>query len=58
VVFRPTFAAEKLFEREKIKVHQETLRKWLIESGDWKRVRKGPIASGERENTISEKWFR
>ena len=38
--FGPTFAAEKLFEREKIKVHQETLRKWLIESGDWKRVRK------------------
>lgn len=38
--FGPTFAAEKLFEFEKIKVHQETLRKWLIESGDWKRVRK------------------
>jgi hypothetical protein len=38
--FGPTFAAEKLFELEKIKVHQETLRKWLIESGDWKRVRK------------------
>jgi hypothetical protein len=38
--FGPTFAAEKLFELEKIKVHQETLRKWLIEAGDWKRVRK------------------
>jgi len=38
--FGPTFAAEKLFERDKIKVHQETLRKWLIEAGDWKRVRK------------------
>ena len=38
--FGPTFAAEKLFEREKIVVHQETLRMWLIEAGDWKRVRK------------------
>ena len=38
--FGPTFAAEKLFDREKIKVHQETLRTWLIEAGDWKRVRK------------------
>ena len=38
--FGPTFAAEKLFEREKIDVHQETLRKWLIEAGDWKRARK------------------
>ncbi len=38
--FGPTFAAEKLFERDKINVHQETLRKWLIEAGDWKRVRK------------------
>lgn len=38
--FGPTFAAEKLFERDKIKVHHETLRKWLIEAGDWKRVRK------------------
>lgn len=38
--FGPTFAAEKLFDLDKIKVHQETLRKWLIEAGDWKRVRK------------------
>ncbi len=38
--FGPTFTSEKLLEREKIKVHHETLRKWLIESGDWKKVRK------------------
>ena len=38
--FGPTFAAEKLFEREKIDIHRETLRKWLIEAGDWNRVRK------------------
>jgi len=60
--FGPTFAAEKLFEFEKIKVHQETLRKWLIESGDWKRVRKSRAHRQWRErkhrNTISEKWFR
>ena len=38
--FGPTFAAEKLFERDKIEVHHETLRQWLMESGDWKKVRK------------------
>ncbi len=38
--FGPTLAAEKLFEREKIKIHKETLRKWLIEAGYWKRERK------------------
>jgi hypothetical protein len=38
--FGPTFASEKLFERDKIKVHHETLRQWLMESGDWKKVRK------------------
>lgn len=38
--FGPTLASEKLFEREKIKIHKETLRKWLIEAGYWKRKRK------------------
>ncbi len=47
--FGPTFASEKLFELEKIKVHQETLRKWLIESGDWKRVRKSRVHRQWRE---------
>ena len=37
------------FELEKIKVHQETLRKWLIESGDWKRVRKSRVHRQWRE---------
>jgi transposase len=31
--FGPTFASEKLFERDKIKISRETLRKWLKEEG-------------------------
>ena len=34
--FGPTFASEKLLEREKIKISKETLRKWMIEAGLWK----------------------
>jgi len=38
--FGPTLASEKLLEIDSIPVNDETLRKWLIESGDWKKVRK------------------
>jgi hypothetical protein len=38
--FGPTLAAEKLEERHRVKVNEETLRLWLIESGDWKKRRK------------------
>jgi hypothetical protein len=38
--FGPTLAAEKLWEGQKIRVSDETLRGWLIESGDWKKRRK------------------
>jgi hypothetical protein len=40
--FGPTFAVEKLEENEKIKISDETLRKWLIANGMWqtRRVRK------------------
>ena len=38
--FGPTFTAEKLFEREKIKLSKETLRNWLIKEGLWQRRRK------------------
>lgn len=38
--FGPTLACEKLFERDGIGVSDETLRRWLLETGDWKRVRK------------------
>ena len=39
--FGPTLASEKLFEIDKIKISDETLRIWLLESGDWKKRRKG-----------------
>ncbi len=38
--FGPTLAAEKLLEGQRMKVSDETLRGWLIESGDWKKRRK------------------
>lgn len=38
--FGPTLATEKLLEREGIGVNDETLRRWLIETGDWKKIRK------------------
>lgn len=38
--FGPTLASEKLSELEGIDVDKDTLRKWLIESGDWEKVRK------------------
>jgi hypothetical protein len=34
--FGPTFAVEKLEEREEIKLSAETLRKWMIADGLWK----------------------
>ena len=33
--FGPTLAAEKLLERDNLQISDETLRLWLIESGDW-----------------------
>lgn len=38
--FGPTLAAEKLLECEGIKISDETLRRWLIEAGFWKKRRK------------------
>jgi hypothetical protein len=38
--FGPTLASEKLLERNKIGISEETLRKWLIETGDWKKIRR------------------
>ena len=41
--FGPTFASEKLFERDKIKINDETLRLWLVERGiPYKKRRKRP----------------
>jgi hypothetical protein len=38
--FGPTLASEKLLEIDNIKISDESLRKWLIEDGIWKRRRK------------------
>ncbi|HMK52823.1 MAG TPA: ISNCY family transposase [Thermodesulfobacteriota bacterium] len=38
--FGPTLACEKLLERDGVSISDETLRRWLIESGDWRRIRK------------------
>jgi len=38
--FGPTLASEKLVERDGIRINDETLRMWLIHSGDWKKTRK------------------
>lgn len=39
--FGPTFAAEKLLERNELSINRETLRQWMVEEGLWnRRVRK------------------
>ncbi len=38
--FGPTLASEKLQERDQLEVSDETLRLWLLETGDWKKRRK------------------
>lgn len=38
--FGPLLASEKLKEIDDIEVSDETLRRWLIESGDWRKARK------------------
>jgi transposase len=38
--FGPTLASEKLLEGDGVSISDETLRGWLMEAGDWKRVRK------------------
>jgi transposase-like protein len=44
--FGPTLACEKLLERDRIGISDETLRRWLLEAGDWKKTRK---ARGHRQ---------
>ena len=41
--FGPTLAAEKLWEREGIRLSDETLRHWLIGAGLWKKRRKRSV---------------
>ena len=46
--FGPTFAAEKLAEIDKVDISDETLRKWLLESGQW--VRGSYLAKTDNPN--------
>lgn len=41
--FGPTLAGEKLLELDGIRISDETLRKWLLEAGFWKKRRRGSI---------------
>ena len=54
--FGPTLAAEKLWEREGMELSEETLRGWLMESGDWKkrRKRRGHRQWRERKEHLGE----
>jgi len=47
--FGPTLAAEKLMERDGYEVDHETLRRWLLAAGLWKRQRKRAKHRGQRE---------
>jgi len=38
--FGPTLASEKLQERDGIGISRETLRRWLLETGDWTKARR------------------
>ena len=38
--FGPTLASEKLLERNGIRINDETLRMWLIGTGDWRKTRR------------------
>jgi transposase len=38
--FGPTLASEKLLERNRIRISDETLRIWLVETGDWRKTRR------------------
>jgi transposase len=38
--FGPTLASEKLLERNGIRINEETLRRWLIGTGDWTKTRR------------------
>ena len=54
--FGPTFAAEKLSERDGLEVNHETLRRWLIAEGAWKprRERREYRARRERRRQFGE----
>jgi len=55
--FGPTFAAEKLYEMDGIRLSKETLRKWLVEVGLWsKKSKKLRTGIGDQERKDLGKW--
>jgi transposase len=50
--FGPTLTAEKLFELEGIEVSKETVRRWLIEAGQWQKGRKARTHRQWRERKV------
>jgi len=51
--FGPTLASEKLLDADELSISDETLRKWLIESGDWQKRRKRTAHRQWRERKSS-----
>ena len=47
--FGPTLAAEHLASEDQLNVHPETLRRWMLEAGLWKRMRKRKTHRKRRE---------
>lgn len=47
--FGPTLAAEHLHDEYGLVVHHETLRRWMLEDGQWSRVREAPAHRKRRE---------
>jgi transposase len=47
--FGPTLAAEHLHDEYGLSVHHETLRRWMLEDGQWSRVRRAPAHRKRRE---------
>ena len=47
--FGPTLAAEHLASEDKKQSHAETLRRWMLEDGQWKRARKSQLHRKRRE---------
>ena len=56
--FGPLLASEKLLKLDGIKLSDETLRLWLVESGDWQKARKRKIHRQWRSaRRILARWF-
>lgn len=51
--FKPAFAAEKLRDSDRLAVHPQTLRRWMVEEGLWReRKRKKPIYRAWRPRKV------